>query len=194
MQCARMIKRMGQLANCDTMYLSLDGYMSKLISLIGEVFGRLTVQSRSLKTRSSGALWECKCSCGGFCTVDSLKLRTGWTRSCGCLKVDARPNLIHGHANKSKTYRSWKEMRQRCTNPNSIQWKWYGGRNISICKEWDDYEVFLSDMGERPDGTTLDRKDSDGNYEKVNCKWSTAKEQAITNRGCFRRGGIRGAA
>lgn len=77
-------------------------------------------------------------------------------------------------------------MRQRCLNPRGDKWKWYGGRGISVCERWNDFSNFLEDMGERPIGKTLDRKNSDGNYEPTNCKWSTPKEQAITNRGCFR--------
>lgn len=163
--------------------------MTATIELAGKQFGRLTVDGRSEKLRQSGALWNCSCECGGKAVVDSLKLRSGHTRSCGCLKVESRPNLQHGKANSSRTYRSWKEMRQRCNNPNSTQWKWYGGRGIKICPEWDDYIVFLKDMGERPEGKTIDRINSDGDYSKGNCKWSTAKEQAVTNRGCFKPGG-----
>jgi hypothetical protein len=164
--------------------------MSKLISLVGQKFGRLTVLKRSEITRSSGALWECECECGGTAIADSLKLRTGHTRSCGCLKVEARPNLQHGLANKSSTYRSWKEMRQRCMNSNSDKWQWYGGRGIRICPEWDSYERFLADMGERPLKTTIDRINPDGNYEPTNCRWATAKQQAETNRGVIKPGSV----
>jgi hypothetical protein len=79
-------------------------------------------------------------------------------------------------------------MRQRCLNPKSDKWKWYGGRGISICQQWESFDVFLRDMGERPLGMTLDRIDSDGNYEPANCRWATAKQQATTNRGVIKKG------
>lgn len=162
--------------------------MSRTIDLTGQTFGRLTVIRRSEKARSSGALWDCSCVCGGAACVDSRKLRTGHSTSCGCHRREVLSNLRHGQSKSSPTYRSWKEMRSRCNNPKAQNFKWYGGRGIRVCPEWGSYEAFLADMGERPAGKTLDRIDSDGNYEKQNCRWATAKEQAETNRGCFKPG------
>jgi hypothetical protein len=95
----------------------------------------------------------------------------------------------HGHAANgrfSPTYESWCAMRQRCTNPNSIGWKDYGGRGITICARWLEqphgFENFLADMGERPEGHTLDRRDVDANYEPVNCRWATLSEQQSNQR------------
>jgi len=80
-------------------------------------------------------------------------------------------------------------MRQRCLNPQCDQWEWYGGRGIKVCERWNSFEVFLADMGERPQGTTLDRyPNNDGHYEPGNCRWATAKEQAETNRGILKAG------
>lgn len=153
--------------------------MGKALDVIGQRFNRLVVIGRSERHSDAGALWVCQCDCGGEAVTTSLKLRSGHTQSCGCHRREVRTNLQHGHANKSRTYKSWKEMRQRCMNPNSDKWKWYGGRGISIAPEWDDFERFLSDMGERPERMTLDRLDANGNYCKKNCRWATGREQSL---------------
>lgn len=89
----------------------------------------------------------------------------------------------HGYsAKRSPTYNSWTAMRDRCLNSNNRKWPIYGGRGITICRRWDDFENFLADMGERPEGKTLDRISPDGHYDKENCRWATAKEQAETRR------------
>lgn len=164
------------------------GKMGKTIDVTGQRFERLVVIGRSDRISNAGALWVCKCDCGGEAVTTSLKLRNGLIKSCGCRKLEGLANFQHGYANKGRTYRTWKEMRQRCRNPNGDKWRWYGGRGITVCVEWDDFERFLSDMGDRPEGMTLDRIDPDGNYCKANCRWATSKQQAETNRGCFAPG------
>lgn len=162
--------------------------MGCLIDLAGQKFGRLAVLRKADAKSKVGALWLCLCDCGTQATVPTLKLRSGLIKSCGCYRAEMKANLRHGHANKSKTYRTWKEMRQRCMNQNADQWQWYGGRGISICERWSDFESFLADMGERPEGTTIDRIGPDGNYEPDNCRWATGKQQALSNRGVIRKG------
>jgi hypothetical protein len=90
-------------------------------------------------------------------------------------------NRSHGHKSKkpSRTYVSWVSMKQRCTNPKDTYWHRYGGRGISVCDRWESFENFLDDMGERPIGTSLERRKNDEGYFKENCFWATPKEQAM---------------
>lgn len=88
----------------------------------------------------------------------------------------------HGHSmTRSPTYRSWMSMRTRCNCPTQPKFMRYGGRGIRVCKRWDDFATFLADMGERPEGTSIDRINNDGDYEPENCRWAT-KAQQLKNR------------
>lgn len=81
------------------------------------------------------------------------------------------------------THNTWKSMIQRCGNPRATDYDLYGGRGITVCEHWrTSYSSFLADMGERPDGMTLDRIDNDGNYEPGNCRWATATVQVRNSR------------
>ena len=100
--------------------------------------------------------------------------------------INIKTNAIkHGHGRKGKrtrTYQSWSHMIQRCTNPNYKYYYLYGGRGIIVCKRWMKFENFLEDMGEKPKGLSLDRKNNNKNYCKSNCRWATPKQQARNKR------------
>ena len=160
---------------------------SVLVEMTGQRFGRLVVTRRD-GSYGKKAKWRAMCDCGKEVSVVGYQLRSGKTKSCGCLhreKAAIRAStfrLTHGHARKgiiSPTWRSWHCMINRRRNPHMPGYSRYGGRGIKVCDRWQDsFENFLSDMGERPTGKTIDRKDNNGNYEPGNCKWSTPKKQS----------------
>ena len=149
---------------------------------IGQKFGRLIVL-RLLKERTKNRQIkaECQCDCGKKTETTLHRLRSGATKSCGCLMLEIShiAPLKHGYArkNKSRTWRIWRNMRTRCNNENSTNYKNYGQRGITVCQRWEKFENFLADMGEAPEGMSIERKDNDKGYAKNNCKWATRKEQ-----------------
>lgn len=160
--------------------------MPKRVDLLGFKFGRLTVVRKG-PVKNTRQTWVCICECGNEKTATNGDLKKGHVRSCGCLMIG---NPKHGHAkgNGSPTYRSWRAMMNRCTNKSVRDYEQYGGRGITICERWtDSFEKFLLDMGERPDGCSLDRINSNGNYEPLNCRWATPSEQVKNRRPFVRR-------
>lgn len=155
----------------------------KALDLKDREFGRWTVIKRLENTKYGNTRWLCECECGNIKKVPGSRLLTGSSQSYGCLRRD---NLIkHGHAavgNKTRTYKTWVSMFQRCNNPKNRNYKHYGARGIKVCERWYSFECFLKDMGERPKGLTLDRKNNDGSYEPGNCRWATQEKQCRNSR------------
>lgn len=133
-------------------------------------------------------MWVCLCSCGNRSIVTSNALLSGNTTACGCVKKALDKVRLKTHGNtaknyKSPEYQSWSNMIDRCANPNNPQYHLYGGRGIYVCDRWKIFANFLSDMGVRPKGTSLDRfPNNDGIYELSNCRWTTPKQQAANMR------------
>lgn len=150
--------------------------MTKVKNRIGQTYGSLTVVSRADNTPHGKSRWVCVCSCGKQIVAQSDNLQTGRTMSCG------HTSYVHGKSN-SPAYASWDAMKRRCYDPKHPSFKWYGGSGITVCDEWkESFDQFLLDMGERPDGRSLDRIDYNKGYAPDNCRWATQDQQANNTR------------
>ena len=161
-----------------------------MIDLVGRKFGRLTVVSEAERTRSKGGasirMWNCVCDCGNKRTLSSSALTGCNTKSCGCYKKDVNKKRFTKHGlSKTKLYRVWSSIKDRCYRDGCKGYIDYGIRGIVMCDEWkSDFQAFYTwamNNGYKRE-LSIDRIDVDGDYEPSNCRWATIKEQSRNRR------------
>ena len=155
--------------------------MSKETALLGKRFGRLEVIAYDSMSKNGHTKWLCRCDCGKEMVKFGTNLRKGHTVSCGCYRLEqtSKAKKTHGMRH-TPTYKTWCSMKERCLNENSNSYQGYGSEGIKIHQLWiDSFEEFFKDMGERPEGTSLDRIDPNGDYTPENCRWVDGSNQAF---------------
>lgn len=147
---------------------------------VGTRFASLIVV-RSAEPKDWKSRSVCQCDCGIETTVYNNSLLNGNTGSCGCMGSRYNRPIKHGLSN-TEIWNIWKNMMQRCHNQKAPAFKNYGGRGITVCDRWQTFENFVADVGQRPVGLTLERKNNELGYSPDNCKWATRREQRLNQR------------
>ena len=144
--------------------------------ITGNVYGKLTA-IKLVETGRLGAKWLCSCECGEKTTAWAYKLKAGRKKSCGCRWVK-NGKYAEGKGPQSKLCGIWKQLKQRCGNPNNKDYRYYGARGVTVCEEWQSFRGFESwaMANGYQEGLTIDRIDGTGNYAPDNCQWIPAKD------------------
>jgi hypothetical protein len=146
----------------------------------GQFFGRLLLVAYAGRLNNK-TMWICRCECGESRTLAVENLVSGATVSCGCHRKKILDKTSHGLAGK-RAYNIWKNIVDRCRNPNNRHYADYGGRGVDVCDEWLDVTNFYRDMGDPPDGRSIERLDNNLGYSKDNCVWATDTQQRRNKR------------
>jgi len=153
---------------------------SVLVDLTGKRFGRWAVIAlHPERSRGGQAMWACRCRCGTWRVVPGYNLRSGASRSCGCYRRER--STTHGLSD-TRAYACWHNMLQRCFNPKHPSYSDYGGRGVGVHADWLSFENFFADMGDPPNGLSIERFNNDAGYQPNNCGWATPSMQVLNRR------------